>query len=272
MSRPTKQGITYFPLDTQFDDKLELIIADKGSDALSTIISLWQLIYSNEGYFCHDNSDTYLLIRRRTMLPVETIKDIINTAVDKNLFDKTLRKKHNILTSKAIQLRYFNAASRKKIVNVNKNYLLVDINEYKNILILDINVSRNATKVKEKSENVNVNINEKEDIVPPPSPFELFNLWNEFVKANNFSPALKLTEERKAKCKLRIKNYPIKKWLEIFAIISKTPFLNGDNDRGWKASFDWIVKNEENALKVLEGKYKSKAKDSLTDWDSVNLK
>ena len=34
----------------------------------------------------------------------------------------------------------------------------------------------------------------------------------------------------------------------------KSSFLNGDNDRGWTASIDWLIKPE-NRLKVLEGKY-----------------
>ena len=33
------------------------------------------------------------------------------------------------------------------------------------------------------------------------------------------------------------------------------PFLQGDNDRGWRLSFDFLVANEDNVGKVLEGVY-----------------
>ena len=35
-------------------------------------------------------------------------------------------------------------------------------------------------------------------------------------------------------------------------------FLKGDNDRGWKASFDWIFENNKNWVKVFEGNYGDK--------------
>ena len=34
-----------------------------------------------------------------------------------------------------------------------------------------------------------------------------------------------------------------------------TPFLAGDNNRGWQASFDWLIANRRNVRKVLEGEY-----------------
>ena len=34
-----------------------------------------------------------------------------------------------------------------------------------------------------------------------------------------------------------------------------TPFLAGAGDRGWRASFDWLIANRSNARKVLEGEY-----------------
>lgn len=38
---------------------------------------------------------------------------------------------------------------------------------------------------------------------------------------------------------------------------ASTPFLRGENDRGWKASFDWLIENDTNLVRVLEGKYDS---------------
>ena len=42
--------------------------------------------------------------------------------------------------------------------------------------------------------------------------------------------------------------------VEVFEKVGKSKFLNGDNDRKWKADFDWIIKPA-NRVKILEGKY-----------------
>src|SRR5437879_11721384 len=34
-----------------------------------------------------------------------------------------------------------------------------------------------------------------------------------------------------------------------------TPFLTGDNTRGWQGSFDWLIANRRNVRKVLAGEY-----------------
>jgi hypothetical protein len=36
---------------------------------------------------------------------------------------------------------------------------------------------------------------------------------------------------------------------------AETPFLAGGGDRGWRASFDWLIANDSNVRKVLEGAY-----------------
>ena len=46
-------------------------------------------------------------------------------------------------------------------------------------------------------------------------------------------------------------------WQGYLTQIRRSPFLLGDNDRGWKADFDFAV-SESGALKILEGKYDSK--------------
>ena len=38
--------------------------------------------------------------------------------------------------------------------------------------------------------------------------------------------------------------------------IKESDFCLGKNNSGWKVDFDWIISNDTNYLKVLEGKYK----------------
>lgn len=48
-------------------------------------------------------------------------------------------------------------------------------------------------------------------------------------------------------------------WQEYFNTVSRSPWLLGENPRGWTADLDWLL-NESNMTKVLEGKYLPKAK------------
>lgn len=150
MARPTKQGIDYFPLDTQFDDKIELLIAEMGAISLSILVTIWQLIYQNEGYYIADNDDLLLLVKRRINTDINTTREVIIACIKRDIFSPEMNKEHGILTSKAIQKRYFLAANRKKNINVNNNYLCEGVNAGNNHTSKGVSVVKNATKEKEK--------------------------------------------------------------------------------------------------------------------------
>lgn len=46
---------------------------------------------------------------------------------------------------------------------------------------------------------------------------------------------------------------------EVLLKASKSDFLRGKNDRGWKMDFDWLISNDTNWVKVMEGKYDNKS-------------
>jgi len=158
MARPTKQGIDYFPIDTQFDDKIELYILEKEANGLSVLITIWQLIYQNHGYYIENGKDLYLLIKKRINIDINEINSCINLLLERGIFDNEKHKKHKILTSKAVQKRYFEIAKKKKKVDIIIDYIINGIDSYENW----VNVGGNATNVKEKvKEKVNVNIYRK---------------------------------------------------------------------------------------------------------------
>lgn len=79
------------------------------------------------------------------------------------------------------------------------------------------------------------------------------NLWNEFATKSNKAKIAKLTDSRKKKIALRLKEY--KNLLEIFKFVlaksEKSSFLLNGNFY----TFDWLFENDTNILKVYEGKY-----------------
>lgn len=84
----------------------------------------------------------------------------------------------------------------------------------------------------------------------------LFTLWNEVVSGTPLPPTKTFNQSRQNKCITRLKEKSFEEWREVFLQMVATPFLCGGSDgTGWKASFDWIIKNAENSDKVLEGTY-----------------
>lgn len=63
-----------------------------------------------------------------------------------------------------------------------------------------------------------------------------------------------LSEKRKADITEMLNKYSLEQAIEVFRIAENSDFLKGDNNRQWKATFDWLIKDE-NIVKVLEGNF-----------------
>jgi hypothetical protein len=69
-----------------------------------------------------------------------------------------------------------------------------------------------------------------------------------------FPKISKVTEQRKAVVKARLEEYGAEKIKEVFCAVTMSPFLRGENDRGWKADFDFVM-SKSKFTKILEGSY-----------------
>jgi len=223
MARPTKQGIDYFPLDCRFDDETEMLLIETGANGLAVLVCLWQMIYSNKGYYITHNKDLELLIKRKIDLDINLVSDIINLCLSRNLFNKSLHKTYSILTSKGVQKRYFDASKNKKIVEFNVNYIINGVN----VGINGVNVGGNATNVKEE---VKVNVKEKE--------FDLF--WDLYPRkiGKQKARAWWMKKDRPDSDKIisGLKKYlPIFKNQDVKFIPHPTTWLNGER---WEDELD----------------------------------
>jgi hypothetical protein len=64
-----------------------------------------------------------------------------------------------------------------------------------------------------------------------------------------------LTSARKRHIRVRLTERPLTEWEDVIRRIQASAFCRGDNDRGWRATIDWLVGSPDVAVKVLEGKY-----------------
>ena len=82
----------------------------------------------------------------------------------------------------------------------------------------------------------------------------LAEFWN--ATCPSLPAVREMSEKRRKKEKLRLKERPdLDQWERIFRMIHESSFCRGNGRTGWRATFDWIIDNPDNAIKVLEGKY-----------------
>ena len=80
-----------------------------------------------------------------------------------------------------------------------------------------------------------------------------------------FKPCFSIPKTRSDKIKKLLSQFTIDDVKEVFDKANKSDFLMGKNDRGWTASFDWLIETD-NFVKIKEGNYDNREKsDSKKD-------
>ena len=137
-----KSGLDFFPLDVEMDINVKLIEAEYGLKGFGVIVKLYQEIYKERGYYLEYTYEVALLFSQKIGLGVSAVSEIINSAINRGIFDKTLYEKYRILTSRGVQKRYFEAIGRRKNVEVKSEYLIIPSSEIpSNVRILRENVN-----------------------------------------------------------------------------------------------------------------------------------
>ncbi len=62
----------------------------------------------------------------------------------------------------------------------------------------------------------------------------------------------KLSEVRRKKIRTRLKDYSLAEIVEAIRLIHERPYLMGQNDKGWVANFNWLLKPDRIG-NILEG-------------------
>ena len=127
------------------------------------------------------------------------------------------------------------------------------------------NLSPNGDNLSPNGEMINeqlkTNIREEEDKANKPEisnkPQQLADRYNAIC--TNLPRVVRLTDKRRRAVRLiHDKGYTPEQLDEAFRRAQASSFCAGQNDRHWKADFDWLL-NENNLVKVLEGKYDNPA-------------
>lgn len=131
------------------------------------------------------------------------------------------------------------------------------------------NCNTEIEKEKEKEKEIELDIEKDKKINKYNDVVEIYNTY-----CTNLAQVQKLTEKRKIAINKLLKEINLEQFKEICAIANKSDFLTGNNDRNWKADFDFIIRPDK-AVSILEGKYSYKQKDKMDGfiklWEEARL-
>ena len=125
MARPNKVGLEYFSLDVKFDDEVELIKAVHGIKGIGVLITMYQTIYADKGYYRKWNERNQILFSNKVSVDRNTVINVIDDCIKWDIFDKKIYEKYAILTSRRIQKQYIKATYKRTEVEVIEEYLLL---------------------------------------------------------------------------------------------------------------------------------------------------
>ena len=158
--RLRKNDLDYFPLEINVnqDSKILLLEGKFGLEGFAVLIKLYIKIYGDKGYYCEWNEVEKLLFARMLGIDADRLDEIISTCIKFKIFDKKIYEKYSILTSKGIQERFFFITSRRKKINVENSYLLINCEEYRAVEKTKKTVENSkiqSERVNKQSERVN---------------------------------------------------------------------------------------------------------------------
>jgi hypothetical protein len=94
--------------------------------------------------------------------------------------------------------------------------------------------------------------------VPSDPCQHLFDFFNN--SCPNLPKVTELSSSRKKKMKRRLEEHPdLSWWEEVFRKANEVSFTGKDGSE-WGPNFDWLVENDKNAVKVIEGNYERRNK------------
>lgn len=119
----------------------------------------------------------------------------------------------------------------------------------------------NVEKEIEIDKEKEIEIEEPQKPKEPAVGLEVVKAWNSMSEEKGLSQVTKLMPgtERYNLLKKRIADYGVDGVLRAIENVRNSPFLLGENNRGWQVTFDWMIKPN-NFPKVLDGNYLDKGK------------
>lgn len=122
MARPIKQGLDYFPHDTDAvsDEKIEALRSLHGNDGYVFYFVLLERIYrTEEAELDISDAETQQILSRKVAVTIDKFKEMLKTSLKYGCFDIEDYEKRGVLTSNGIKRRSAQVIE-KRLVERNK--------------------------------------------------------------------------------------------------------------------------------------------------------
>lgn len=156
MAREIKPGIPYFSHDVYMtnDIKIKILIAKHGLIGYGFYNRLLEEIYQGNGYFLQITDDFNILFANDCNLSLDLYSEILDTCIEKCLFDKEKYHQYSILTSNRIQKNYIAGTKRRDSVEFIEEYLLEDPLKFYNTDKVDVNIISLNVCIEDENANI----------------------------------------------------------------------------------------------------------------------
>lgn len=201
----------------------------------------------------HDNVDSQRKIIESKDNEIDSLKSKVNELESE--IEAVKAKANSCVSSKNKEISTLKAIVSEKDIELESR-----INELKtkdeDVLSRDAEISSLKSKLKTALKDNDSNVDTSR--VSYDWKY-ILSTWNDSFNGSNIKTIVKLTDPRKKSFRSRFKDCKtmddVKELYDtVIKKIKSSPFLQGDNNRGWSCDFDWILKPT-NWQKVLEGNY-----------------
>lgn len=287
MARPIKMGLDYFPFDVDIfeDEKVIPISSEFGAKGECIVVRVLCAIY-REGYFAECSPAFKFKIAKQANVSHTLVDEVVTGLVKWGFFDKSVFDSFGVLTSAGIQKRW-KEATRKRVPAKNLQYWVLDEDnkdkcKTKEFLPEETPLTRPKSTQKKRKEkkgdniistDVDISKSEKQASRTQIDYKKLIEFFNIETKGVFGEVRYPISSKRQDSIRARIREHGKEAFVEMVRKAANSEFLKGNNNRGFQATFDWIIRPN-NFQKIIEGNYDNRNKEDKrinTDVDRLRL-
>lgn len=259
MARPKRLSVDFFPHYVKGGRTLFILEERFGNDGYAFWFKLLESLGERDGHFLDCNNEaewSYFLAK--THVNDKDANELIDTLVRLGKVDPGLWRERRVIWVQHL-VDNFSEIYRKRGMDLpSKPTLEPQVTQEcegfrrENPTTPEVSATENPqSKVKESKVKKRAKALVACD--------EVAALWN--ATCVSLPKAISLNAERRKKIETRAQEMadtgcdPMKVFAEVFRIIEASDFLAGRVGKKWKATFDWLLTNGSNWVKVLEGNY-----------------
>lgn len=270
MPRPNRRNADYFPHPARPGRILDSLQRRWGNDGYAIYWKVLELLTdADEHYLDLSTPDSMELFIGYLQVPPETINQVMTSMANLRFIDPDLWYQHRAVWCEQLVDSMLAEVYRKRGSDPPEKpetafLSQIQGNPAQNTLFLRITAPETPQKESIAKEVKKEDSSAAAD--PPPSDdpkqekapaislaHPIVNLYHGLC--TGLPKVVKMTEKRKAQLRARMREHPeLEWWEEYLGRIADSTFLNGSNERGWRADFEFIT-SESGMVKILEGKY-----------------